>query len=290
MASAVAHQVKENRKSAKPSLAWMGAARALGVTTSRSLRSHQTIEGTRPSGEVLVDRVTVRGRVVTRYQVTRATFGPEVVMTDQTRSRLAVYFSGGDILVHIPAFDDQVIVQGIDPAEVRQFLTEERQAVVLDIFHQWPSAKITNTGVRIQTDGFEQSSAGIVAMVKLVEELVEDLVDPPALPPSTSPPKSPAATSKPKKKSSMKTKLTGPPPAAVRNALVDIEARRKHIANAIQALADRQQQTRSPAAPPAPRQADPAPIQPDPGAALPEVTLPAVTLPLRHQDEDGTES
>jgi len=62
-------------------------------------------------------------------------------------------------------FDQQVVVQTSEPEALGTFLTSPRRAAIMRIFEHWPKALISNSDLRITTEGLESDASVIVDAV-----------------------------------------------------------------------------------------------------------------------------
>ncbi len=134
--------------------AWQAAAHHLGLRFSGgSFFSRPTINGMLGDVRVEVSVFSSGGENssnYTRYLVRHHPVGPPVTIRKQgALSFMRRLIGRSDVLVGDPFFDERVIVDTKNEAAIRDFLTPERRAAVLDLLAVHPSAEFTHDSIRI---------------------------------------------------------------------------------------------------------------------------------------------
>jgi len=162
--------------------AWRDAANELGLDVNPGSRfSNPSINGLLDGVGVSVSVQSGNGRndnSTTLYTVTHVPVGPPVTLRKQNMlSRFALLVGRKDVLVGDPFFDDRVVVDSAYDAEIREFLTPTRRAVVLEVFDRWHYGEVSHNSIEARTLRVETSAALIIETVRRLVAMAKVMSD-----------------------------------------------------------------------------------------------------------------
>ena len=161
---------------------WQGAATELGLRCSAgSFFSRPRISGAIGDVQVEVSVYSSGGEnssTYTRYLVRHLPVGPPVTLRKQgALSFMRRLIGGKDVLVGDPFFDSRVVVDSTSDAAVRDFLTPERQAAVLDLLSVHSNGEFTHDSIRIDVRKICRKRSELVANVRRLVDIASVMGD-----------------------------------------------------------------------------------------------------------------
>lgn len=165
------------RNAQETNRAWSEAAKTLGIQyTAAGMLSQRRMDGILPTGRIIIE--TFQGshensETYTRYRALYpAPLGLKLRLAPEGfRSGLGKLSDAQDIQVGDPAFDERVIVKGMDPVEIKRFLTPDRRRHILKAFAAFPGLTLDDREVRWEYRGLHKDPEQIVSTALRLSQL-----------------------------------------------------------------------------------------------------------------------
>ena len=161
------------KQAARIDAVWRAAADELGMHfRPGALFASRTIDGHIHGSHVRVDKITKNSgnhsESFTRYRVDHPQpldLGLKL-QREGFFSGVSKFFGTQDIEVGDPTFDDEVVVKGLDPNRVVQFLTPSRRLRVLRLFQSFKNLEIDDRSLTYRSRGVAKVTREIVSTVR----------------------------------------------------------------------------------------------------------------------------
>lgn len=153
---------------------WAAAAQQLGgrFTPPSGFQGKQHLRMEDRGVSVVAEAVT-RGsgdssERLTRYTLRFPSVGPRVSLRWNNAGSFfkRVFGNQVDVTIGSPAFDGKVVIEALDTAELRRFLSPARQSVALDLFESYRYVEITNSTIQLEERGRIRSPEHLTSTIR----------------------------------------------------------------------------------------------------------------------------
>lgn len=156
--------------------AWEEVARRLDLQYTGG--NSRSLQGTRPALQLLIQAKTVGKSQWTDYAATfkkalpvEMTLKPQGFFSEMANS----LFSRVDIEIGDPVFDSGVVIEGRNPAAVREYLDPVVVNAIKRLIAQFDTFEITQTGIRTERKKVSSNAALLTRDIELLEQVARIL-------------------------------------------------------------------------------------------------------------------